>query len=91
MRAKFPLSDYRYIALGKIAKEYLKMADSDKVLNELIEAKKVTGNLDEVRSGLRLKAQETFLQILENKALEGTDEHFDASKELAEMFYQEKN
>ncbi len=87
LRAKYPLSDYRYIALGRIGQAYLAIANDDEVIKKLSDEGKLKGTIDEIKRGLRVKAEETFRQILDNKALEGSDEHYDAGRELVKLYY----
>ncbi|MFH1384876.1 MAG: tetratricopeptide repeat protein, partial [Candidatus Omnitrophota bacterium] len=86
LRSKFPLSDYRYVALERIGKTYMTMAQSDDYITFLKDGKHATGTVDEIRSSLELKGVETYLMIVDNKALEGSDEFFNAGKELATYY-----
>jgi TolA-binding protein len=90
MRANYPLSDYRYKALNDIGKTYLKMASTPEYFSTLRDEYSVKGTDEDIANGLQLKAQETFLQIVGNKALEGTDEFFEAGKELSHFYYADK-
>ena len=90
LRSKFPLSDYRYMALQKIGEAYKEMSQSDEYIDILQKDYQVKGSPEEIKNSLELKCKETFMQILDNKALERTEEYFNTGKELA-YFYYEKN
>jgi TolA-binding protein len=86
LRERFIVSDFRYSALIEIGKIYLSIAASDTLLKERAKQSPEPLPPEELKKELLVMAEEAFFKVFQNKALEGREDHFTASLELARFY-----
>lgn len=86
LREKFVISEYRYKALVEIGKAFQAIAASESAVKQRAKQEGLDTDLVAVKQELLVNAEEAFSKILQNKALEGSDEYYDACLELARFY-----